>query len=254
MPNLNMSIQTILKHKRCHIEEEPFSSEGPPHMPLFTYTVKILNLQNQCIRKVIETGTSKKNAKKNANNTILNILNDIPDPCIRKIDISNIKLNKPIITFREPEDNWFDEPQILGIDFEGLPPALVQIGCRNGIVIENLYEPWVQHVLHDQRHIHYIFGEHENDLVGNPFDIQGYLINKFPIYKHPWSLVDGLSLMYNPFTRYTKDKSIHEYTDWAQIANDRIINDNAKDYAAIDAYITYKLAILIHREQVQTHT
>ena len=249
-----MSIQNILKHKRCHIEEEPFSHIGPPHMRLFTYKVKILNLQNECIREVIGTGTSKKISKNDANNTIINILNNIPDPCTEKFDISNIQISRPVITFRKPPNNWFDEPQILGIDFEGLPPALVQICCRRGIVIENLYEPWVQHVLHDTRHIHYIFGKHENDLVGNPFDIQDYLVNKFPIYKHEWSLVDGLSLMYRPHVRYTKDKSIHLNTDWVQIANDRIIYGDAKNYATIDAIVTYKLAILIHQETIQIHT
>jgi len=252
MDNSNMDFQGILKHKRCHIIESN-SSIGPPHMPIFYHNIKLLDLHNISLNEVIESGTTKKHAKRNAINSIQNTLNRIPDPCTREFNISNNQISLPIITFKEPKDNWFDEPQILGIDFEGLPPALVQIGCRNGIVIENLYEPWVQHVLHDTRHIHYIFGKHESDLVGNPFDMQGYLVNKFPIYKHEWSLVDGLSLMYKPYIRYTKDRTIHIHTDWDSIANNRIINSHAKNYAANDALVTYKLATLIHKERTHEH-
>jgi hypothetical protein len=196
-------------------------------------------------------GSTKKNAKRDAINNIQNALNDIPDPCTEEMNISNIRILRPIITFEEPLfDEWFDEPQILGIDFEGDQHELVQIGCKKGIVIESFNEPWVQRVLHDKRHIHYIFGNHERNLVSNPFDMQRYLVEKFPIYKHEWSLVDGLSLMFYPSMRFTKDKDIHIYTEWDTIAYSKNINDFEKYYAAMDAFVTYKLATLIHRAQL----
>lgn len=133
---------------------------------------------------------------------------------------------------------WFDEADTLGVDFEGMPPVLVQIACKHGVVVDRLRTAWVRRVLRDPRHLHCIFGQHERRLVARPLDVQAAVGRKWPVLGGPWSLADAASLLLVPRVRLVKDKTIHTRVDWREAARARTLSSEALTYAAGDAWFT----------------
>ena len=140
---------------------------------------------------------------------------------------------------------WFDEAQLLGIDFEGTPPCMIQIACFSGIVIENIHAEWVQTILKDPKHTHAVFGQHELRLVSNGWDLQAHVAHERPQVhpKQEWSLVDAFTLICKSNLRLKKDKTIHRRVNWRAIANQSShFTNEAIEYAACDAWITLCIA------------
>jgi hypothetical protein len=125
--------------------------------------------------------------------------------------------------------NWFSDPQVLGIDWEGNPRAMIQIACASGIIIDVVNATWVAQVLSDARHTHTVFGDHETHLVANPKNVQE---------NTNWSLAETASRRLAPGVRFLKDKTIHVRTDWQ---NPRACSEEALCYAAVDALMTWLL-------------
>ena len=166
-------------------------------------------------------------------------LNLIPDPCKKQKKymklFKHVLENEKIIAFRSPPDDWFSQSQILGIDFEGSPPTIAQIACEKGVFISRVNKPKVIEILKDPKHIHCVFGKHEEELVGNPLNLQ--------IDPHK-SLVEYISITFCPEIRFKKDKKIHKKVGYWK----RYIPDFGLRYAALDAEMTRLLGMIKYSE------
>lgn len=139
----------------------------------------------------------------------------------------------PIVVGRSPPTSWFSTgDDVLGVDWEGQPPALVQIACKHGIALDIPSAPWVRGVLTDARFTHAVFGAHELPLVANGFDCQ-------PGDKP--SLVEMTSRLLCPSVRLLKDPTIHQRVDWTSSASH--LPEEAIRYAALDAWVTRRIAL-----------
>lgn len=146
-----------------------------------------------------------------------------------------------------PPDGWFDTPQMLGIDFEGMPPTIVQISCASGTVVDRVTTRWIQDVLWSAMHTHAVFGAHELGLVVNGWDVQAEVGMRWRRV-HPrqdWSLVDAFSLACQPDVRLRKDKTIHRRVSWEASASQQRLSDEAFEYAVCDAWVTRQIAMAL---------
>jgi hypothetical protein len=163
-------------------------------------------------------------------------VDEIPDPCYQIVMYEKIWEMLPpsqrpsVVLFEPPPSSWFSEPQELGVDWEGQPPCIVQIACKQGVYIDDVSSNLAKRILADSRHTHYVFGAHEVDLVSNPVNLQ---TDPFT------SLAEYISLSFMPEIRLLKDKSIHIQTNWSS----RPLSDRAVRYAALDAFLTRRLGI-----------
>ena len=159
----------------------------------------------------------------------------------------------PILLFPESRPvGWFDRSDVIGVDMEGSPAALVQLACAMGVVIHRLDCPWVRTILDDPRHVHAIFGAHEANEVVRPYDVQGEVHKALPPIhaRQPWSLTDVIGFLLLPNTIIVKDKTIHRRVDWTAVARSGQMTHEAALYAACDAWVTRALAMVqIHRDQ-----
>ena len=134
--------------------------------------------------------------------------------------------------FAPPPPSWFAEPDVVGVDWEGTPPRLVQVACRRGVAVDVAGAPWAAAVLRDARHAHVVFGAHEVALVaaGAAIDAQRG--------DPSLSLAETFSRACCPDVRLTKDPTLHARTDWAAAARARRLPREAALYAALDAWAT----------------
>lgn len=146
-----------------------------------------------------------------------------------------------------PPDGWFDTPQMLGVDFEGTPPSIVQLSCASGTVVDRLTTRWIQEVLWSAMHTHAVFGRHELRLVANGWDVQAEVGMRWRRVhpKQEWSLVDAFSLACQPDVRLRKDKTIHRRVSWEASASQRQLSEEAFEYAVCDAWVTRQIALAI---------
>ena len=137
--------------------------------------------------------------------------------------------------FEEPPAEWYAEPDVIGIDWEGQPPCLVQVACRHGVAVDVADAPWVHALLGDKRHEHVVFGAHEVARVpAGARNVQR---------DHRLSLAETLSRSHIPEVRLVKDPTIHKRVDWRRAAQERALTTEGAYYAALDAWATRKLAL-----------
>ncbi len=224
--NIEQRLEVLLRKLRCKWKMDVNLIE-PFHV------CRIIVTRNDIVTiKGVGKSLKKKVAIQNAMISIWNDVLKISDPCNKEILWKNVweKISKPICIFMMPPYNWFNEPQTLGIDWEGCPPSIVQIACKSGVYIDNCNALYVKEILNNEKHTHCVFGEHETHLVKNPLNLQ--LNNKV-------SLAELTSITFNPKIRFIKDKAIHKRINW----EDRPISREGILYAATDAEITRRLGI-----------
>lgn len=232
-----------LRHVRVH-DVQKCLPDGCIHTSLcFDYQRRIHTV----------VGKARESASKSRDDAVrraVQWLSQLRDPCGVAVsfldEAASVLRHLPILCFpaRSPP-GWFATPQIVGVDFEGQPAAIVQIACARGVVIESYTCKWVQDVLHDARHTHAIFGKHEAHMVATPYDAQAMVAAQYPqVHPHqPWSLTDAASMVLHPWKRLIKDKTIHARTDWRQCSSRRSLPRlEVRLYAALDAELTRRLA------------
>jgi hypothetical protein len=175
-----------------------------------------------------------KDATRIAMRNLWDTISAIPSPCTRTLPFVDLwsVLHKPIRVFVSPPAHWFTNAQVLGVDWEGQPRAIVQIACASGVYIDKANAPTALSILNDSKHVHCVFGEHEMHLVANPTNLQ---------LNPKQSLAELASITLYPTTRLQKDKSIHYRTDWTS----RNLSDEATRYAALDAELTRRVGVRI---------
>ena len=226
---IEQQLEALEKQKRVNVVLESLTRTGPPHAPTFTVVFVVHD------ERAIGHGLRKKEAWRNAALAMIPKLEALPDPCSRIVKWTDLygHIKNPVIRFRQPPMEWFSDPQVLGIDWEGEPRAMIQVACKSGIVIDVHDAPWVARVLSDERHTHAVFGDHETHLVASPMNVQENI---------HWSLAETVSRRLEPNVRFLKDKTIHERTDWQ---NPRACSEEALRYAAVDAIMTRRLGLKI---------
>lgn len=164
-----------------------------------------------------------------------------------------------IYLFQAPPEACLVSRMIMGVDWEGTPPSLVQIAWRNTlcdrffhdrarahsiwnkvfarkknhsdvpieyvVYIDKVDSPVVRRILRDPKYTHCVFGEHEMKLVENPVNLQPDSMD---------SLADTFSKTLYPNVRFKKDGRVHARTDWT--CSD--LRTGAIQYAASDALAT----------------
>lgn len=190
------------------------------------------------VASAVGMGSKKKDAYKDAYCQCLDGLKNVQDPCSRTMQYCNMwnsnLLKKPVCLFKLPPTSWFKKGQILGIDWEGLPPSLVQIDCASGVYVDTARSPTALKILNDVRHTHCVYGSHEMHMVANPVNLQEDV---------KVSLVDAVSEAFLPDLRIIKDKSIHLRINWHACAAQKRFPNEAAIYAVIDAIMTRNLGI-----------
>lgn len=137
-------------------------------------------------------------------------------------------VDKPIIAFQRPPPCWFEQPQVLGVDWEGDPPVIVQIACKAGVYIDRTTSPFAKAVLRDARHKHCVFGQHEVPLCANGVNMQQ---NK------RIGLAEQTSRTWCPKVRLVKKCPLDVKWDVPPLPL------SALEYAAMDAEVTRRLGL-----------
>jgi hypothetical protein len=129
-------------------------------------------------------------------------------------------------------EEWYSESQHLGVDFEGTkPPQIVQIACAQGVYVAPFDDPSARKVLRDPRHVHCVFGAHEEKYCANPRNVQRCQSESLPALA---------AALFCPHLRLRKDPSIHARTnDWRA----PVLPPDALVYAALDAVMTRHIAM-----------
>ena len=230
---MEQKIYNQLRFLRLDIEESVLR-EGPPHNSFATVTL-FIKRNNDIILTGIGKSSKTKDAKRNALLSLKDELDKIPDPCKKSINWSElwIYVKKPIICFQCPPTHWFKYGEILGVDFEGNPPTLVQIACKDGILIDNISSICVKEILSKNSYIHAIFGKHEECFVKNPVNVQ----------YDGLSLAEIVSRTFKPDIRILKNKMFHQEVNWRLSSQMKCLSKQQKEYAALDAEMTRRLGI-----------
>ena len=160
-------------------------------------------------------------------------LPNVTDPCTSKQHWMDLwcHVQKPICFRKAPPRNWFKKAQVLGVDWEGCPPSLVQIACERGVYIDSVSSLAAAKVLADGRHTHAVYGENETSLVSRPLNLQ---VNP------RLSLAETVSIELCPLVRLEKNKAIRRETDWADLNS---LGERELQYAALDAEMTRRVAL-----------
>lgn len=203
---------------------------GPAHMSIADATVTVRRADFET--PLVGNGSAGKNkdAIRTAMEDLWSRVGAITDPCSHQLAYTRLwpRLQKPLCVFEAPPPSWFREEQVLGVDFEGNPPALVQIACKQGVYIDRINAPAATTILADSSHTHCVFGDHEIELVANPVNLQR---------DGKQSLVELFSVTFCPQIRFIKDKTIHRRVNWSEDA----LSQEALEYAALDAEVTRRL-------------
>lgn len=169
------------------------------------------------------------------------------DPCSAVVPYGDFALvlaeSETILSYPEEDvSHWFDQPQVLGVDFEGRLDSIVQVACDHGVLIGSRASSLLRKVLSDRRHVHGVFGHADTLKVARPFDVQRRMaLVRAPPGKLQWSLTDAASMVLFPRIRLVKDKTIHARVDWDECANSKTLTTEALQYAAADAILTRQL-------------
>ena len=201
--------------------------------------VKIVVWQRgERVASAVGVGSKRKDAYQDAYWKCFDLLKNVPDPCSRTMQYCDmwktIMHKKPVCLFEPPPTSWFEKGQVLGIDWEGFPPSLVQIACASGVYVDTATSPTALKILNDARHRHCVYGSHEMHMVANPVNLQEDV---------KVSLVDAVSEALLPDIRIVKDKNIHSRIDWHACADQKRLPDEAVMYAATDAILTRHLGM-----------
>ena len=228
-----------------------FNQIGLAHQPMFKCNCIISKNGNQNLTYDSNYCFTKKDSKAEIKKILIENKDEIkqkfPTNFTHIMHWHDITIPKTIkiFTFDIPPYNMFNEKflddKFVGVDFEGSPPCLAQISCEKGIVIDSINSPIIQRILQNDNLTHFIFGGHEKKFVKNPFNIQEYVMKKFPNQFKEWSLTDSVSLLIEPTTEFIKDKNIHLRNNWKRITISKEINKEALNYAATDAWVTFLL-------------
>ncbi len=232
---MEQNFKNTLRYLRL-THEETIVRQGPAHASMVYVQINVKKDNATLISDNVEYYGKTKEARRKVMEKLITKLKHVSDPCTCERPWPSLwakVFQKSISIFQTPPAEWFNEPQVLGVDWEGQPIALVQIACKRGVAIDAHDAPWVNSVLTDKRHNHAVFGKHEIHLVGNPMQIQESDI----------SLAETVSRIYCPTVRLIKDKSIHDRVDWALCARREQLNSEAIAYAALDAEMTRLVAI-----------
>ena len=182
------------------------------------------------VASAVGVGSKRKDAYQDAYWKCFDLLKNVPDPCpmtMPYIEFCQRMMPKPpVCLFKEPPTSWFEKGQVLGIDWEGFPPSLVQIACASGVYVELATSPTALKILNDVRHTHCVYGKHKMHMVANPVNLQEDV---------KVSLVDVASESFFPNLRLLKD---HFAIDWKEIADNKLLSPEAAMYAATDAIFT----------------
>lgn len=233
--NIKERFEAALRHRRLH-QKEHVKRSGPSHLSTASVHIRIDRADGSIVCQAIGRASKTKVARRRAMEQLLPDIIAVPDPCLQRVDWLKLwrRFQKPVTLFKPPPNSWHALPQILGIDFEGSPPVIVQVASVNGVAIDRCDAAWVQNVLGDQKHTHAIFGDHEAPFVTNPLNVQ----------YDGLSLTEIVSRTFFPKVRIVKDKSIHSRIDWAASAQANRLVDEAVQYAALDAEMTRRLGIV----------
>lgn len=221
---MEQAFENRLRFLRCtwSVDEQRV---GPPHASESCVTLVVRRDGEEWVG--YGRAPKSKDARRAAMRSLEEDIAEIPDPCLKTVSYERLweALCKAVVAFRPPPDAWFEAPQTLGVDWEGQPPAIVQIAGEAGVYIDRADAAHARRILADRRHVHCVFGAHEAALVANPRDLQR---------GRSLSLAELASLTLAPSVRFVKDKSLHRQTNWR--AAD--LGERALRYAALDAEVT----------------
>jgi hypothetical protein len=235
---MEQAFENRIRHLRCTHQIQHVPS-GPAHCIVWTAHLSITTADSRQLVTSSSVFSKRKEAVRQVMTQGLALLQGVKDPCDKTMTAVDAwrASKQPMVLFQPPPASWFADAQVLGIDFEGSPPALVQLACREGVYVDRVSSPTAQAILQDARHKHCVFGEHEMDMVACPCNLQT---------DKKQSLVELVSITLCPAIRVIKDKTIHARVDWTNAAAQQTLCDEAAEYAAADAYLTRKLAVKMH--------
>lgn len=230
---MEQAFQNRMRFLRCHYEFQEHRG-GVPHAPEWRVEVRVTRPDGVHLTAHGSLAGNKKDARRSAIAAVAHQARTIPDPCTQgTMPFARLweTVQKPVCAFAPPPADWFAEAQVLGVDWEGSPPRIVQIACARGVYIDVVGAPAAARVLRDTRHTHCIFGAHEAALVAVPRNVQR---------ADSQPLVEAVSVAFMPTVRFTKDKEIHRRTNYWRT---RPLSQEALEYAALDAEMTRRLGI-----------
>lgn len=226
-------LQRLLRKLRLECKPTTFQLPAPPGQASGEWISmqKITDHYGVAVTSRYARAPRKKEAEKNS---ARQILYDLKCLYARSFDrkVLEMPANIPILRFEVPPDHWFFEPTVLGVDFEGPSKHLVQIACDHGVAIDRIDATWVQDVLRNPHHVHFIFGAHEARLVANPVNVQ------VDVHGQAISLEEAYARLFDPSSRYCKHK--HK-GNGDECARTRHIEDDFALYAATDAWATLQI-------------
>ena len=131
---------------------------GPAHGSIARATIEV---GREDMQPIIGHGSApkSKDAIRMAMRNLWERVLAIPDPCTTTRPFAHISVPQPVVVFKPPHVGWFETAQVLGVDWEGQPPAIVQIACASGVYIDKADAPTARSILDDRRHTHCVFGE-----------------------------------------------------------------------------------------------
>ena len=220
-------LENLVDKLRCTMTVEWFRED--PHCKECWVEVSRGDLRDPVIGRGI--ATKKKDAKRQAIMDVLPKVRALSDPCeevLDWVDLWKLRLKKPIVAFQRPPAWWFDTPQVLGVDWEGDPPVLVQIACEAGVYIDRTTDSFAKSILEDKRHTHCVFGAHEVPMCANGVNVQQ---NKRV------GLAEQTSRTWCPLFRLVKQRPLDLAWDSPPLPF------SALQYAAMDAEVTRRFGL-----------
>ena len=129
---------------------------------------------------------------------------------------------------------------LVGVDFEGCPPVLVQVAAGSRVCVTPVGDAAAQRLLRCDELRHVVFGFHEAGMVANPVDAQQLAAQRWPLPwgKKDWSLSQAFSLACSEISGhdvvFVKNTEIHSRVDWSDWETLQL-DEEALAYAASDA-------------------
>ena len=174
---------------------------------------------------------TKKAARRHAIMAVMPRIWVLSDPCkfeLGWVELWHHRLKKPVVAFERPPAWWFEQPQVLGVDWEGSPPVLVQVACEAGVYIDRTSALLAKSILADKRHIHCVFGAHEVHMCANGVDVQE---------SKRIGLAEQVSRAWCPQVRLVKNRPTDVAWDVPPLP------PRALEYAAMDAEVTRRFGL-----------
>lgn len=226
--HMEQEFRNRVRWLRCTCSVE-LTRQGPAHASVATATVVVRRRDGESWTRCASAPRNK-DAIRAAMHAFEEVFATFTDPCTLPYEDLWKHVCKPICAFKDPPVEWFEHAEVIGVDWEGQPPSLVQIACREGVLVHCADSKVASDILSNSHHTHCVFGAHEEHLVANPLQLQ----------QNGQSLAESLSLAFCPDARLMKDKSIHHHTDWSSVSS---LSERALRYAALDAEMTRRLGL-----------